>query len=82
MSVGYTRKTKTVSIRRRRKLEGRERERARERQEASDSQTQLFGRLRLVMRRTLLADLAMGIAQHTTRGVVRPLVLLLLLIAG
>ena len=42
------------------------------------SQTQLFGRLRLVMRRTLFADLAMGMAQHTTRGVVLPFVLLLI----
>lgn len=40
------------------------------------SQTQLFGRFRLVITRTLLADLAIGIAQQTTRGVERPLLLM------
>lgn len=40
------------------------------------SQTQLFGLLRLVMTSTLLADLAMGMAQQTTRGVERPLLLI------
>lgn len=41
-----------------------------------DSQTQLFGRLRLVITRTLFAFLAMGMAQQTTRGVDRPLLLI------
>ena len=45
-------------------------ERAKER----DSQTQQFGRFRLVMTRTLPAALAMGMAQHTTLGVERPFV--------
>ena len=40
------------------------------------SQTQLFGRFRLVMTRTLPADRAIGIAQQTTRGVERPLLLM------
>ena len=43
-----------------------------------DSQTQLLGRFLLVIRSTLFADLAMGMAQHTTRGIERPLLLLLI----
>ena len=37
-----------------------------------DPQSQLFGRFRLVTTSTLPAALAMGIAQHTTRGTARP----------
>lgn len=46
------------------------------RNEHGDSQTQLLGRLRLVITKTLFAFLAMGIAQQTTRGVDRPLLLM------
>lgn len=38
-----------------------------------DSQTQLSGLFRLVITRTFPAALAIGIAQHTIRGEVRPL---------
>ena len=44
--------------------------------EDEDSQTQLFGRFRLVTRRTLPAARAMGMAQQTMRGVERPLLLI------
>jgi hypothetical protein len=37
-------------------------------------QTQLSGRLRLVTTKTFPFALAIGIAQHTTRGTARPLV--------
>lgn len=40
------------------------------------SQTQWFGRFLLVMTRTLPAERAIGIAQQTTRGVERPLLLI------
>ena len=40
------------------------------------SQTQLFGRFLLVMTRTLPAERAIGMAQQTTRGVDRPLLLM------
>lgn len=40
----------------------------------ANSQTQLSGRLRLVTTKTLPFALAMGMAQHTTRGTARPLV--------
>lgn len=39
-----------------------------------DLQTQLSGRLRLVITRTFPSALAIGIAQHTIRGTERPLV--------
>lgn len=39
----------------------------------SHLQTQLSGLVRLVITRTIPAALAMGMAQHTTRGVERPL---------
>lgn len=45
-----------------------------ERARGRDSQTQQFGRFRLVMTRTLPAALAMGMAQHTTLGDERPFV--------
>lgn len=46
--------------------------------EGNHSQTQLSLRFRLVTRSTFPAWRAIGMAQHTTRGVERPLVLLML----
>ena len=47
----------------------------RARKRTQDSQTQLSGRFLLVMTRILPAVRDIGIAQHTTRGVDRPLLL-------
>lgn len=49
--------------------------------EKEHSQTQLLGRLRLVMTSTLPAARAMGIAQHTMRGVERPLLVPIVVVA-
>lgn len=43
-----------------------------------DLQTQLSGLLRLVTTRTFPAALAIGIAQHTTRGTERPLLAMMI----
>ena len=54
---------------------------ASERRQGRDLQTQLSGRFRLVMTRILPAVRDIGMAQQTTRGVDRPLLLVLLLMA-
>ena len=45
------------------------------------SQTQLSGRFRLVITSILPAARDIGIAQHTTRGVARPLLLLVVMLS-
>lgn len=45
-----------------------------DRKKSEYSQTHLSGRFLLVTTRTFPADLAIGIAQQTTRGVERPFV--------